>query len=160
MPPKARVDLDLDALAPPPKTVRLRGRVYELPGDIGLDAIIRALQLSDNIGADAEEESIAAMRELVEIIYDLFRECDPNFEPVPLTLTQILNILGLIMSGLDIDFEAALKEALVDSDAAADDTKKAAEEGRPPTRRGSAATAKAGAGATPSRSRKLSVARS
>lgn len=155
MPPKQKVDLDLDALAPPNRTVRLRGNVYELPGDIGIDTIVRAMQLSQAIEAADESDSMAAIDGMLEIIYDLFRECNPKFEPMTLTMGQMMHILGLIMSGMDIEMDEAVRETLIGQQVETEAEEK--EDGSPPT---SLARARAGRAAAASRSRKLSPAHS
>ena len=156
MPPKQVVDLDLDAIAPPRRTVRLNGRVYELPGDMPIDTIVRAMQLQGQMESEDEDKSLAAINELLEIIYDLFRQCDPEFVPMPLGLNAVMQILGLVLSGMEIDFEQAVKEALVgletDEDAQPEDGAD-----HPPT---SPPPAAEKAQARPSRSRKRSPVRS
>ena len=154
--PKQRVDLDLDALAPPNSTVRMQGKVYELPGDIPIESVIRALQLKDglmDVENEDEEATLATINELQEIIYDLFRQCDPSFEPFPLTLTSMMHILGFVLSGLDVDFESAVQGALADE---GDDEE--AEAADPPTGKKRTVTARtAGAGSrSGKRSRSLS----
>ena len=121
MPPKQRVDLDLDALAPPNRTLRLGGKVYELPGDMPIETVIHAMQLQAAIESEDGRESLAAINELLEIIYGLFRLTNDDFEPMPLSLGNIVQILGLVLSGMDIDFDEAVRETLVGEGAEMDE---------------------------------------
>lgn len=154
MPPKQKVDLDLDAIAPPNRTVRLGGNVYELPGDMPIESIVRAMQLQGQMESEDEEESLAALNDLLEIIYDLFRSANDDFVPMPLSLGNVMNILGLVLSGMEIDFETAVKEALIGQE---DDVQPEDTADHPPTSPPAAAAAGATA-ARRSRSRKLSPA--
>lgn len=113
MPPKQRVDLDLDALAPPNRTVLLRGKVYELPGDIPITTVIEALRVQTKLQASLDEDPVEGINELLEIVWSLFREVNPDFEPIPLSMTQVMEILGLILSGMNVSFEDAVQEAIV-----------------------------------------------
>jgi len=138
VPPKQVVDLDLDAIAPPNRTLRLGGKVYELPGDMPIETIIRAMQLQGQMESEDEAEAVGAINSLIEIIYDLFRECDPDFVPIKLSLSNVMNILGLVLSGMNIDFDEAIKEAIAGIEEEAEAEPKEGDE-HPPTSQAEAA---------------------
>lgn len=98
-----RVDLDLDALAPEPKTVRLWGKVWLLPADLLLSTVVRLTRFAESGDAEASGSELPA--EMAELLLELFRVHQPNLEKLPpLSLKQAWKLLDdLYQLGLSLE---------------------------------------------------------
>jgi hypothetical protein len=89
------VDVDLDALVPTPKRVRLAGKVWELPGDLPMELFLRTQAYEQRIAGGEPEVNL--VRELNAEILELFRVHQPGLERLPaIGLVQMMRALGQI----------------------------------------------------------------
>jgi hypothetical protein len=121
--PKQRVDLDLDALAPPPRTFSLDGKVYSLPGEIPIPDVVAAMQMQkrleevdEMIQVPDEELDLAAVGNLVgEITGELTALVEKLVGqelPATLTIRQLFGVVGLVMSGRSVQPQEAVLDTL------------------------------------------------
>lgn len=85
--------IDLDAILPEDKKVKLGGKVYTLPPDLPAEVFLKMTSLAES-GASESEITAAMYDELLE----LFRYKQPDLEKLPISLSQIVNAVGLIYS--------------------------------------------------------------
>lgn len=92
------VDVDLDALAPVAKRVRLGGKVYRLPGDMPMPLFMR-IQGYEQRTAAGEDETIL-LGELSGELLTLFQVYQPALKTLPdMGVVQLLASLGAIYGG-------------------------------------------------------------
>lgn len=75
------VDVDLDALAKPPKRVKLGGKVWKLPGDMPMDLFFRVQAFEQRI--DAGEDQVGVLAEIKDELLDLFKVHQPTIKALP-----------------------------------------------------------------------------
>lgn len=93
------VDVDLDALAPAPKRVRLAGKVWLLPGDMPMPLFMRTQGYEARVAAGEDEASM--LLELQGEILELFQVHQPKLTGLPqIGLVQLLKALGQIYGGV------------------------------------------------------------
>lgn len=90
--------IDLDAILPEDKKVKLGGKVYTLPPDLPAEVFLKMTSLAES-GASESEITAAMYDELLE----LFRYKEPDLEKLPISLSQIVNAVGLIYSTASAD---------------------------------------------------------
>lgn len=96
--PEPTVDVDLDALAPAPKRVRLAGMVWRLPGDMPMPLFMRTQGYEARVAAGEDEAGM--LLELQGEILELFRVHQPKLTKLPqIGLVQLLRALGQIYGG-------------------------------------------------------------
>lgn len=92
------VDVDLDALAPRPKRVRLGGKVHRLPGDMPMGLFMRIQAFGQRVAAGDDETAMLA--ELSDELLELFQVHQPQMKTLPpMGITQLLQALGAIYGG-------------------------------------------------------------
>jgi hypothetical protein len=92
------VDVDLDALAPAPKRVKLAGKVWKLPGDMPMELFIRTQAYESRV--EAGEDEAQMLMELQGEILALFKVHQPTMKSLPpIGLVQLLRALGQIYGG-------------------------------------------------------------
>ena len=92
------VDVDLDALAPTPKKVKLGGKVYKLPGDMPMGLFFR-IQAFEQRTAAGEAETVL-LAELRDELLGLFQAHQPNLKELPeMGVLALLASLGTIYGG-------------------------------------------------------------
>lgn len=92
------VDVDLDALAPLPKRVKLSGRVYKLPGDMPMPLFLRIQNYEQRI-EKGESEGLL-LGELQDELLSLFQVYTPALKVLPeIGVLTLLQSLGAIYSG-------------------------------------------------------------
>lgn len=135
-PLSAPVDLDLDVLAPDSRTFVFRGKTYSVPGDISVPTLVEAMKLRGRmlaLDADGDEE---AKSETVEALYvlvmDIVKDANEDVSELRLSITQLMYLLGLILSGE----EGVTPEEALAAEIAPQAPEKAAEDSEhPPTSR-------------------------
>jgi hypothetical protein len=91
----AENDLDLDALAAPPRRVKLGGKWWKLPGDMPMELFLRTQTYQARTEAGEDEGQMLV--ELKDEITGLFRVHHPSFElPAGTGLIQLLKLLGAV----------------------------------------------------------------
>jgi len=92
---------DLDVLLPQPIRVKLGGREYLVPGDIPAPTFLRLQELAQEADAEGADsaDNLAVMRELYEMLLDLFRVHQPDVEELPIGLGQMVAAVGQIYGG-------------------------------------------------------------
>lgn len=78
----ASVDVDLDALAPVPKRVRLAGKVWKLPGDLPMELLMQLEQFEARSNKP-EADEYALLRDLQDVILGLFQVHQPTLRKLP-----------------------------------------------------------------------------
>lgn len=92
------IDIDLDALAPPNKRVKLAGKVWQLPGDMPMELFIRTQGYEARVSAGEDEAQMLV--ELKDEILALFKVNHPELKELPqIGLVQLLRSLGQIYGG-------------------------------------------------------------
>ena len=118
--PKRKVDLDLDALQPPPRTIQYAGKVYELPGSASISTINRLLQLDEAFRVAQEStdalDANRALQEMYEMVMDLFRQRDPEVPDLDLSMEDMQQVTGLVISGEPVDLDEAVRATLQGED--------------------------------------------
>jgi hypothetical protein len=84
-------DVDLDALAPAPKRVRLGGKIYKLPGDMPMDLYIRIQSYGQRLEAGADETSM--MQQLADDLLTLFQVHQAALKALP-----SIGVVGLVQA--------------------------------------------------------------
>lgn len=98
-PDSTTVDVDLDALAPTPKRVRLGGKVWQLPGDMPMPLFMRTQGYEARVAAGEDEGQL--LIELQAEILALFQVHQPKLTELPeIGLVQLLTALGQIYGQL------------------------------------------------------------
>ena len=159
--PNTRVDLDLDELQPGRKNIRIKGRVYWLPGEIPVPVINRAIQLTEHADLAMEKTDdvqtqgragLTLLQEMYELVYDLLEDENEDMpESLPLGMDALTRILGLIIAGRPIDLEQAVAESL--NPPGYDDDVKAGKQSDTPTQKTSAKPKRTSRSRTSSRAR-------
>jgi hypothetical protein len=92
------VDVDLDALAPAPKRVRLNGKVWKLPGDLPMELFFRFQGYEQRVEAGEDEYEI--VKEITAEIVALFQVHQPTLKKLPpLGLKQLVQVIGSVYGG-------------------------------------------------------------
>lgn len=92
------VDVDLDALAPAPKTVKLGGKRYKLPGDMPMGLFLRIQGYEGRVEAGADEAAL--LDELQGEILALFQVHQPAMKVLPeMGVVQLMASIGAIYGG-------------------------------------------------------------
>lgn len=93
------VDVDLDALAPRPTTIRLAGKVWKLPGDMPMDLYFRLQSFDQQIQAGADETGL--LGSLRDELLELLQVHQPNLKSLPagIGLKTLIGALPAIYSG-------------------------------------------------------------
>jgi hypothetical protein len=92
------VDIDLDALAPTAKRVKLDGKIYKLPGDMPLSLFLRIQGFEQRV-AKGEDETIL-LAELSGELLTLFQVYQPTLKALPeIGVLGLLGSLGAIYGG-------------------------------------------------------------
>lgn len=106
MTPPQTVDVDLDALAPAPKRVKLAGKVWRLPGDMPMDLFMRMQTYGPRLLDGADESELLA--ELQGELLALFQEYQPTLKKLPaMGFVQLMRALGDIYGPGEPPGEAA-----------------------------------------------------
>ena len=87
--------IDLDALAPEPKRVKLAGKEYLLPGDVPVADMLAFEALAQR----AEEEQIddtEAGRMLYDAVLAIFRVHHPDLERLPMGMDQLVGFVPAV----------------------------------------------------------------
>src|SRR5947209_5561058 len=87
---------DLDEFLSPDKKVKLKGKVYTLPGDLDAELYLKITGASDR--GLSEQEFI---RDLYDDVLALFRHGDPKIDKLPLALPQLINLIGAVYGSGD-----------------------------------------------------------
>lgn len=66
--------IDLDALVPPDKHVKVNGKTYTLPGDLPVEMYLRIQQASKNLATETDQ----SIEEIRKSIIALFQVRDPK----------------------------------------------------------------------------------
>jgi hypothetical protein len=91
-------DVDLDALAPRPKKVKLGGKLYKLPGDMPMPLFLR-IQAFGQRTEQGEDETVL-LSELHEELLGLFKVHQPALKALPeIGVLTLLQSLGAIYGG-------------------------------------------------------------
>lgn len=115
--PERKVDLDLDVLAPPPRTMQFKGVIYNIPADISVPTLLQAVRLREQVAAgesgDIEDQEVA-VQAMFDLVMNLIRaENGPDIPELNVTVTQLMYIVGLILSGQEnVTMDQALISAL------------------------------------------------
>lgn len=132
--PEQKVDLDLDVIAPPPKTLRLKGVVYEIPSDIPVVTLVQIVQMREKIEAaenGSVDEQVEAVQGLFDVVMNLLRAERPDMPELTVSVEQLMYIVGMILSGIEgVTMDEALAHALSGGEA----TSKQADDDVPPTK--------------------------
>ena len=92
------VDVDLDALAPLPKRVKLGGKVYKLPGDMPMPLFLRVQNYEQRVEKGENENILLA--ELQDELLALFQVHSPTLKVLPeIGVLVLLQSLGAIYGG-------------------------------------------------------------
>jgi hypothetical protein len=92
------VDVDLDALAPAAKRVRLGGKVYRLPGDMPMPLFLRIQNYEQR--AEKGEDETVMLAELQGELLTLFQVHQPTLKALPdIGVLVLLASLGAIYGG-------------------------------------------------------------
>ncbi len=92
-------NLDESGVLEAPRTVRIRGTDYQLPGDIPAALFVR-VQAVASAGEDATpEQAEAVYAELLGV----FRDYQPDLERLPLGLNEMVLAIGIIYGEGDED---------------------------------------------------------
>lgn len=93
------VDVDLDALAPSPKKMRLGGKVWKLPGDMPMELYFRLQSFDEQIKAGADETGLLAS--LRDELLELMQVHQPTLKELPagIGLRTLIGALPAIYSG-------------------------------------------------------------
>lgn len=75
------VDVDLDALATPPKRVKLGGKTWKLPGDMPMDLFFKVQAYEQRL--DAGEDQFAVLAEIKDELLALFQVHQPTTKALP-----------------------------------------------------------------------------
>jgi hypothetical protein len=92
------VDVDLDALAPRPKRVKLAGKRWILPGDMPMPLFLRIQNYEQRV--DKGEDEGALLGELSDELLGLFKVHQPTMKELPeMGVLTLLQSLGAIYGG-------------------------------------------------------------
>lgn len=92
------VDVDLDALAPAAKKVRLGGKVWKLPGDMPMPLFLRIQAYEQRVAAGVDETVL--LDELHSELLGLFQVYQPTLKALPeIGVLTLLQALGAIYGG-------------------------------------------------------------
>ncbi len=98
MPAEKLVDVDLDALAPRPKTVKLDGKVWKLPGDMPLPLFFQLQAYEQRIEEGVTESVLLA--EMSDALLSLLKVHQPQLKELPgIGLQTLVAALPAIYSG-------------------------------------------------------------
>lgn len=141
-----KVDLDLDVIAPEPRTFRFGGKVYKLPAEIPIPTTIDALRLHDVLTSaePGTPEMIGALDELYKLELEIVQVHQPDVERLMLSERQMMRVFGLIVRGPDVELPEAILETLETHGAEGDEEGEV--EKLPPTPRKPRATPRGGSG--------------
>lgn len=90
--------VDLDALAPVPKNVKLGGRWHKLPGDMPLGLFLRIQAYEQRV--DSGEDEAALLGEMSDELLTLFQVHQPKMTKLPeIGVLGLLGSLGAIYGG-------------------------------------------------------------
>jgi hypothetical protein len=137
--PHTKVDLDLDALQPEGKTLRFQGKIYQLPPEIPIPIINRALQLSDKAAVNAEGDSglvgIELLNDMQALVIDVLKmENSEVPDELPWGMDSLSRVMGLMITGrTDISLEEAVLETLQPPGYEDEGEAKEGDKARPPT---------------------------
>lgn len=88
-------EIDLDALAPKPKRVKLGGKWYRLPGDMPMGLFVRVQGYEQRI--DAGEDEAGLLTELQSELLALFQVNQPTMKKLPeIGVLSLMGALGAI----------------------------------------------------------------
>lgn len=156
--PKTKVDLDLDALQPATRTMRFKGVVYRLPGELPIPIANRALQMSEKMREEDEGDpssGIEMLNEMQGLVMDILRMENDNVpDELPWGMDSLSRVLGMVITG---DPNVTLEQAAIQTinPPGYEDKGEDTEGGKSPTKASGAKTRAKG-----SRSRKPSPAHS
>lgn len=103
--PEPLVDVDLDALAPLAKRVKLGGKIYKLPGDMPMPLFLRIQNYETRIENGEGESSL--LTELQDELLTLFKVHQPALKVLPeIGVVGLLQSLGAIYGGGAAEGEA------------------------------------------------------
>lgn len=92
------VDVDLDALAPRPKRVKLAGKSWQLPGDMPMGLFMRIQSYEQR--AEKGEDEASMLAELSDELLALFQVHQPTLKVLPeIGVLVLLRSLGAIYGG-------------------------------------------------------------
>jgi hypothetical protein len=92
------VDVDLDALAPRPKTIKLASKIWKLPGDMPMPLYLR-IQAFESRVEGGEDETIM-LSELHGELLTLFQVHQPTLKALPeIGVLVLLQSIGAIYGG-------------------------------------------------------------
>ena len=92
------VDIDLDALAPVAKRVKLGGKIYKLPGDMPLQLFLRIQGFEQRVEKGESENTL--LSELQDELLALFQHYQPALKKLPdIGVLGLLGSLGHIYGG-------------------------------------------------------------
>jgi hypothetical protein len=99
------VDVDLDALAQPPKRVKLAGKVWKLPGDMPLELFFKVQSFEHRV--DAGEAETAVLQEIHDELLALFQVHQPGLKALPaMGVLDLAQALPRIYAGGAVPGEA------------------------------------------------------
>jgi len=116
------VDLDLDALAPPQKTMLLGGREYVVPGDIPARRVADFMRLTARMSGNEEDfsDNAASIDAMTTLVANLLERYNPPMtaEEISeeLTVEGMTLIVGLAVGRPGSTLPDAVIETLTDGD--------------------------------------------
>lgn len=92
------VDIDLDALAAPPKRAKLGGKVYKLPGDMPLELFFRVQSFEQRV--ENGENEVTVLSEIRDELLGLFQVYQPTMKKLPpMGVLELAQALPRIYAG-------------------------------------------------------------
>src|SRR4051794_22238222 len=97
--------IDLDLLVGEPLTVTLGGTQYKLPADCPIPVALKTQYLAEKIQAQEAGEEVSredadkAVKDLYDVILDLFQVHQPGIESLPLGTVQLLTFTRRVYGG-------------------------------------------------------------
>lgn len=88
--------VDLDAIAPKPKKVKLGGKTYTLPGDLPVETVL-AIEQAEQAEKDGAAPEVNL---LYKHLLDLFQVHHPEIKKLPIGMVQLLLAIPTIYFGV------------------------------------------------------------